>query len=130
MIDSSGACGGGYFAAGNLLRPAETAGFCWAEGGRVAGAIRAYLDAAPLPAPRPVRLHHPALAWVVPQSVTAPAAHERLQLQVNRPVIGRLSLRVDGAELASKTITTRPMRRLHLPIPAGTGPIDIHLDET
>lgn len=130
VIDSSGACGAGYFAAGNLLRPAETAGFCWAEGRRVASAIRAYLDRPIAPAPRPVRLHHPALAWVVPQIVTTPSAHNVLQLQLNRPVSGRLSLRVNGAELASKTISTRPMRRLHLPIPAGQGPIDIHLDET
>lgn len=131
VIDSAGACSGGYFAAGNLLRPAETAGFCWAEGRAVAEAIRLFLSApAPQPPARPVRLHHPALAWVVPQVVTTPGAHNWLQLQVNRPVSGRLSLRVNGAELASKAVSTRPMRRLRLPIPAGHGPIDIHLDET
>lgn len=131
VIDSRGALGmQGYFAAGNLLRPAETAGFSWAEGKAVAAAITAYLEGQPTPAPREVRLHHTALAWVVPQIVTATTAHQKLQLQVNRPVAGRLSLRVNGAELASKTVNTRPARRIHLPIPQGTGPIDIHLDET
>ena len=130
LIDSRGALKmQGYFAAGNLLRPAETAGFSWAEGRAVAAAIDACLSGDTPPAARPVRLHHPALAWVVPQVVTTTNAHHVLQLQVNRPVAGRLSLRVGGVELASKTVNTRPVRRIHLPIPQGHGPIDIHLEE-
>ncbi|WP_211195406.1 NAD(P)/FAD-dependent oxidoreductase [Tabrizicola sp. YIM 78059] len=40
-----------YFAAGNLLRGVETAGWCWAEGQHVAGAIHAALKGQ-LPPPR------------------------------------------------------------------------------
>lgn len=130
VIDAMGRCSDpAFYAGGNLLRPVETAGWSWAEGLAIAGAIAADLAGARMPPQRRVRLTGSALAWVVPQRAEAGSALDRLQLRVNRPVSGRLSLHVGGAEVASRRIATRPERRITLPLPAGTGPVEIRLDE-
>lgn len=72
-----------------------------------------------------------ALAWAIPQHVGtgAEAALDRLQLRVTRPVRGRLSMRVDGVEVASRRISTRPERRITLPLPHRSGSVEIVLEE-
>lgn len=130
VIDSAGRLSDpAYYAAGNLLRPVETAGWSWAEGGRVAAAIRADLAGHPAGPAQPVALRGDALAWVVPQAVAAGGGLRLLQLRVNRPVRGRLRLLVDGAEVASRRIATRRERRITLPIPTTPGPIEVVLEE-
>ncbi len=133
LIDSFGRCSDpSYFAAGNLLRPIETAGWSWAEGVAVGGAMGAAL-AGRLPQrdTYPVQLSGDALAWVVPQRVAGveAAAFDRLQLRVTRPVAGWLRLKVAGSEYASRRIDSRPERRITVPLPPRAGAVDIVLEE-
>lgn len=133
VVDSYGRCTDpAYFAAGNVLRPVETAGWSWAEGRAVGKAMCLALENA-LPARETPRLNlvGDALAWAIPQHVGtgAEAALDRLQLRVTRPVRGRLSMRVDGVEVASRRISTRPERRITLPLPHRSGSVEIVLEE-
>ena len=134
VIDGFGRCSDRtVFAAGNLLRPVETAGWSWAEGRAVGHAIAADL-AGGLPSAQPERIKMigDALQWVVPQRPgpsREDAAHQRLQIRVNRPVSGRLTMRVDGREVVSRKINARPERRIFLPLPDGTGPVEIVLED-
>lgn len=123
-----------YFAAGNLLRGVETAGWCWNEGRRIAGAILAALEGG-LPPREGARLHlaHPALRLALPQVVgraAAGAPHDRLQIRLAAPARGRLRLMQDGRELASAPLDGLPERRLSLPLPAaGTGDLTLTISE-
>lgn len=133
-IDTMGCCSDPtYYAAGNMLRPVETSGWCWAEGRAVGRAILADLKgkapAQPRPQRQPVTLSGDALSWVVPQFLSGQRALDRLQLRVDRPVKGRLSIRMDGREIASHPIHSRPERRILLPIPPQGGPVTIALEE-
>ena len=63
-----------YFAAGNLLRPIETAGRCWAEGRAAADMIAAQLDGRlPLPTQRQSLSLAPPLRYAYPQVLSTPA---------------------------------------------------------
>ncbi len=126
-----------YFAAGNLLRGVETAGWCWAEGRRVARAIAASLQGR-LPAPTAARLRltSDALRLAVPQMLpidTPPdsGAATRLQLRLNRPAKGRLRLMQEGQCLLTRRIESLPERRITLPLPAlrSTSDITLTLEE-
>lgn len=130
VIDAMGRCSDpAYHAAGNLLRPVETAGWSWDEGRRIGQAIADDLAGQPAPAQRPITLTGDALAWVVPQAAGPGGALDRLQLRVARPVSGRLSLRVGGAEVYARAIHTLPDRRLTLPLPPGDGPVEVEVIE-
>lgn len=64
----------GVFAAGNLLRGAETADVCAVEGARAARSIHAFLETGQWPAAgRPVHVEPP-LTWICPNVVGAPEA--------------------------------------------------------
>jgi thioredoxin reductase len=132
-IDSFGRCSDpGYFAAGNALRPVETAGWSWAEGVAVGKAMCAALDGKlPQRDTHRVTVSGDAVKWVIPQTVGRHegTAFDRLQLRVDRPVSGRLSLRVDGSEYASRRIDSRPERRITLPMPPARGRVEIVLED-
>lgn len=120
-----------YFAAGNLLRGVETAGWCWSEGQRTARAMQAALERR-LPASGGARitLDHPALRLALPQIVGVEiggAAHSRLQVRLSSSARGRLILRQDGQILASHQLDSRPERRLFLPLPAVSGTANLSL---
>lgn len=124
-----------YFAAGNLLRGVETAGWCWSEGRRTARAILASLEGR-LPAPGGARLElaHPALRLALPQIVQAGGAdapHQHLQIRLDRPSKGRLTLSGNGQVLASTRLDSLPERRLSLPLPAepGADPLTLTIEE-
>jgi hypothetical protein len=124
-----------YFAAGNILRGVETAGWCWAEGRRTAHAVAAALEGR-LPAPGGARINlaHPALQLAVPQRLGAGGpdmAHDRLQVRLSAPVRGTLILQRDGQTLASVKLDSRPERRLALPLPAaqGSAPLTLAIEE-
>lgn len=124
-----------YFAAGNLLRAVETAGWCWSEGRRTARAVLAALDGR-LPAVGGARigLAHPALRLAVPQRLGAQGpdtAHDRLQVRLAAPVRGNLVLTQDGRKLASTRLDSRPERRLSLPLPplAAGAPLTLTIEE-
>jgi NADPH-dependent 2,4-dienoyl-CoA reductase/sulfur reductase-like enzyme len=122
-IDEFGRCSDpAFFAAGNVLRGIETAGACWAEGRRIAGAMLRAL-AGELPAGPGGRVAlGPGLAWVVPQRVTGGAgpALPVLQLRAAGAVRGRLALRAAGGEIAGRSLAALPERRLILPLPPAT----------
>jgi thioredoxin reductase len=111
------------FAAGNLLRPVETAGWCWEEGRRVGAAMAAALGDG-LPAPTARRVAHAGpIRYAVPQRhAGGPApAFDMLQLRADGPCRGRLSLRSDGHEIAGRSGAFLPERRLLLPLPPDGG---------
>jgi NADPH-dependent 2,4-dienoyl-CoA reductase/sulfur reductase-like enzyme len=110
-----------YFAAGNLLRGVETAGWCWSEGRRTARAIMASLDGhLPEPGGSRLALEHPALRLALPQVISGgtDSPHDRLQIRLAAPAKGRLCLMQDGRTLVSTRIDSLPERRLSLPLPA------------
>ncbi|MEM9248250.1 MAG: FAD-dependent oxidoreductase [Pseudomonadota bacterium] len=119
------------FAAGNLLRPIETAGWCWAEGRAIARAIvRSLTHPAPTGEARRVTRAGRSLAYAIPQRITGGAepALDRLQMRVQRAVWGRLSLRVNGHEMAGRSISALPERRLLLPLPDARGHPEVAVD--
>jgi thioredoxin reductase len=122
-VDQFGRCSDPkVFAAGNLLRAVETAGWCWEEGGRVGDAIARDL-AHGLPDPAgPLALRSTGdLAFVVPHRIVrgeAPPALRRLQLRARVAVRGTLSASLDGLPLWQRRQALRPQRRLLLPLPA------------
>lgn len=126
------------YAAGNLLRPVETAGWSWSEG-RAAGRMIARSLARPLPRPGEalqLRLAGEALRYAVPQRIVpsreAPAL-AAVQLRVSRPVRGELTVRHAGRTLYARSISALPERRILLPLwalPRGaTGTAEIALEE-
>jgi thioredoxin reductase len=129
-IDQYGRCTlAGYFAAGNLLRAVETAGWSWSEGRSIAHAIHAYLagDLPPEMGERialsgPISAHVP--QRIAPELASRPSLGlSALQLRVGQPVDGTLSLLSQGNTAASKHLRTRPERRILLPLPRyGTEP--------
>lgn len=116
-IDQFGRCSDpAYFAAGNLLRGIETAGWCWREGRAVAQAMARALAGALPPMEGATRLAFDAAAlrFVLPQRLApgdAPPAFDRLQMRVARPFSG--VTRVGGRAIA---LTSRPERRITRPL--------------
>jgi NADPH-dependent 2,4-dienoyl-CoA reductase/sulfur reductase-like enzyme len=122
------------FAAGNLLRPVETAGMCWAEGRIAAASIAAALAGAlPSQPGVAVRIADP-VKYVYPQ-IIVPCGDSRLPMlliraRVTRAARGSLRLSVDGREIWSRTGRFLPERRLTIPtsrIPR-SGVADIAVD--
>lgn len=135
-VDEYGRCSDPcYFAAGNLLRPVETAGWSWTEGVAVAAAMRRALDGG-LPGGPGLRLRMTgdALRYAMPQRIAggdAPAL-THLQIRLDRPARGELSLHAGGLLLARRRIDGLPERRILLPLPhpgAAAEPPELRLDE-
>jgi NADPH-dependent 2,4-dienoyl-CoA reductase/sulfur reductase-like enzyme len=135
-IDPFGRCSDpAFFAAGNLLRPVETAGWCWSEGIAAACAIARSLGAG-LPAPEPsvpLILRSAALKYALPQRLhPAPGGMSHVQLRVTCPVSDRLSLRAGGREVWSRRLHALPERRILIPLEpiltaAAGAPVELHL---
>ena len=138
-VDQYGRCSDpAYYAAGNLLRPVETAGWSFREGGRVAGCIVDDL-AGRLPRPSatlPIDRGH-GVKLVVPQRLAMPLERcgglRHLQLRVDRPVSGRLDLRADGVPIWRRRTSALPERRLLVPLadvrpPPATRRLEIGFD--
>lgn len=122
-VDQYGRCSDpAYFAAGNLLRPVETAGWCWAEGRAVGNSVAAAL-AGRLPASggQRIAVSGDGLKYVMPQRVAGagsePPALSTLQIRVRERHRGRLGLHLDGVEKAGRQVDALPERRLFLPLP-------------
>lgn len=116
-IDQDGRCSDpAYFAAGNILRPIETAGWSFREGRRIARAVAADLRQ-PATAPArsiPIRAGT-GLGYVVPQRLTLQADAARiplLQLRVDDRTEGTLVLRSASRIIARQKISARPERRI------------------
>jgi thioredoxin reductase len=122
-IDQFGRCSDpAYFAAGNILRAVETAGWSFREGRRIALCLLADL-AGRLPAPAP-RLEVEAgtgVKLVVPQRLAAPddrLGKQGLELRAAHAVSGRLRLRHGDRTLFERPISALPERRILIPLTA------------
>jgi thioredoxin reductase len=121
IVDQYGRCTDpDFFAAGNLLRPAEPSWTAWAEGRAVAHAIAASLHDALPAATRLIRLEAlEPLRYVCPQRVATPAPLASalpFNARVARPARGRLRILAGKRELWGQDRRFLPERRLDLPI--------------
>ncbi|MBD9514266.1 NAD(P)/FAD-dependent oxidoreductase [Pseudomonas sp. PDM22] len=119
-IDQFGRCSDtSYFAAGNLLRPIETAGWSYREGKRLAGLIAEDIQRS-LPAPGDfitVKCSAP-LKLCVPQRLVPSdkVGLQQLQLRVDQAVSGELQVCLDGREIWRRRTSCLPERRLLIPL--------------
>jgi len=126
-----------FFAAGNLLRPVETSGLCWAEGRIVAAnMILGLKDRLPEATPAVPVTYAAPLKYVYPQRFTAQmgvVGPPPLCARVSRAARGRLRLLVDGRELWSHRVNLLPERRITIPTdrlpPVGAQQIHVELIE-
>ena len=125
VVDQFGGCSDpAYFAAGNLLRPVETAGWCWKEGVRIAHCVHLSLAGRLREAGRcvPITFAGPIIKYIVPQTFSAPlgdasaVSMKHLQLRFLQPAKGRLILCADSTEIQSKSVHALPERRILLPL--------------
>jgi len=130
-VDQFGRCSDpGYFAAGNLLRAVETAGYCWAEGRAIGHAIaRALSGDLPSGPDHKITTSGHALKYALPQRLSpgTDAALPVLQLRVTQAIRGQITLTTNGQSTAHQ-INALPERRITLPLPSGAGPAHLHLD--
>lgn len=133
-IDQYGRCSDpSYFAAGNLLRPIETAGWSFREGRKIAELMAADLRGELPSTNDAVHIYcKNNLKLCVPQVLLPNAAEglKDLQLRVPHATSGRLVVRADGKEIWSKHRSCLPERRLLIPIaslniPQGTQQLEV-----
>ena len=120
-VDQFGRCSDpAYFAAGNVLRPVETAGWSFREGVRIGGCVAEDLAGRlprvgePLPITRGA-----GVKLVVPQRLAMPLGRGglgHLQLRVSRPVTGLAEVVADGRTIWNRHVTALPERRLLIPL--------------
>jgi len=123
LVDQFGRCSDPAFhAAGNVLRPIETAGWCWQEGREAAALLKLALDdasTAPDPGSR-IRIASDTIDYVMPGILASSGVLDRqpklLQVRLNRPARGTLQLRLGNQLIASKRINSVPERRILLPL--------------
>jgi len=122
VIDQFGRCSDpAYFCAGNLLRPAETSGFCWREGIQTARWVARDLERGNATAPPGVRIKtaDPALRFVVPQRIDlsgAAGGMTHLYLGLNLPFRGTIAATAGGDALWKGRLNTQPVRRTRIPL--------------
>jgi thioredoxin reductase len=134
-IDQYGRCSDpAYFAAGNILRAVETAGWSYAEGVRVGRMV-----AADLAGGLPARAHELSVSrgagvkLVVPQRIQLPvngSGLDDLQLRLDGAVSGSIQVEVDDALVWQREVNGLPDRRLlvplaGIPLPAGATSIRV-----
>ncbi|MBQ0761769.1 NAD(P)/FAD-dependent oxidoreductase [Marinobacter psychrophilus] len=137
VVDQFGRCSDpDFFAAGNLLRPVETAGWSWQEGKAVGHAIAQSLEGK-LPSPATgisVELAGRSLKYVVPQRIVptdVPPALDSFQFRVSHKAQGRLCLSINGTRKTVKSLSTVPERRIRVPLtvlprsPSGTATFEL-----
>jgi thioredoxin reductase len=135
VIDQFGRCSDpAWFAAGNVLRPVESAGWSFQEGRRIGGWVVDDLasrlprceSAAAIDRGRGIKL-------VVPQRLSLPLGRgglAELRLRVAEPMAGELSIAADGQRIWSRRAASLPERRLlvpldRVPVPAMTRRVEI-----
>ena len=129
-VDQYGRCSDpSYFAAGNVLRAIETAGWCWQEGRSVATAILAALEDRLPDRSSAHRISNSGdpIAYVMPQfcvTSTVPPAFEAVQLRFSRSARGTARF---GAK--SYRLKSRPERRITVPLLQGDTPMTLSFDE-
>jgi NADPH-dependent 2,4-dienoyl-CoA reductase/sulfur reductase-like enzyme len=122
------------FAAGNLLRPVESAGWCWREGVRIGALVARDLTEGLPDADAAITLHLQApLRYAMPQALLAGLREvTQLQLRVSRPIRATLTASQSGTRLAQHRAEFRPERRILLTLPAqltASAPIEIRMED-
>ncbi|MFM0013543.1 NAD(P)/FAD-dependent oxidoreductase [Paraburkholderia sediminicola] len=121
QVDQFGRCSdSSYYAAGNVLRPLETAGWSFREGRRIGNIVADDL-AGIIPYTSSTTLIERAdgIKLVMPQRLVLPMSMrglEYLQVRVDREARGTLSLTAGGKSLWKKNISLLPERRLLIPL--------------
>lgn len=122
VVDQYGRCSDdGFLAAGNLLRPVETAGWSWREG-LAAGEVLAEGLSGRLPPAEghiTVAARHPAIKFVLPQRLARPAGPggmRHLQLRLARAARGRLTVSDSDSLLWQQPLDSLPERRILVPL--------------
>ncbi len=132
-IDEFGRCSDpDFFAAGNVLRAVETAGWSWAEGRAVARQIvRALSGDLPSPGGTRITLAGAGLKYALPQRIAGGPrpAFDSLQLRVDQAVDAQLATTADGQETAVRRLAALPERRIGLPLPAAAVSLAVTLTE-
>ncbi len=117
-IDQFGRCSDPvYFAAGNVLRPVETAGWCFREGRRIARYVADDLAgrlAGPQGAAEIVCGDH--VKFVVPQRLVPGGGAKHLEIRVRAAVQGRLRVLAGTNIIFEKNISALPERRILVPL--------------
>jgi NADPH-dependent 2,4-dienoyl-CoA reductase/sulfur reductase-like enzyme len=137
VVDQDGRCSDpAYFAAGNVLRPIETAGWSFREGRRIADAVADDLQASPRIRQRQIRITTgPGIRYALPQRISvyeSGACLPPLQMRVDRATQGSLTIRNENGVLASQRIRSRPERRIlvdrsEITIPDGTDELKLEI---
>ena len=120
-IDQYGRCSDPtYFAAGNLLRPVETAGWSFREGTRIGNLVADDIGGALPASDRAIRIEcGTGLKLAVPQRVAVPSAHAGLghiQLRVSAAGKGILKAESEGRTLWQRRMSALPERRILIPL--------------
>ncbi|MGE0211335.1 MAG: NAD(P)/FAD-dependent oxidoreductase [Parvibaculaceae bacterium] len=121
VVDQTGRCSDpAYFAAGNVLRPIETAGWSFREGRTMGATVAEDLARAPGVRGHAVSISpRPPVRLVMPQKLTLPTngtGLSALQLRVERPVTGDLRIVSGGVPIWRRHVRTGPERRLLVPL--------------
>lgn len=122
-IDQFGRCSDpAYFAAGNLLRPIETAGWSFREGGRIGAVVADDLDGRLPAANHTIAIERGGgLKLTVPQRIALPsteASLDHIQLRAKASGRGLLKAESEGKILWQKRMSVLPERRILVPLTA------------
>lgn len=119
-IDQYGRCSDpAYFAAGNVLRPIETAGWCFREGRLIGRIVADHIAAAPSSSDGILVRRGEGLKFVAPQRIARSSGSTRLeylQLRVESAIRGDLVVRAGDEVLWRKTMSALPERRILIPL--------------
>jgi thioredoxin reductase len=121
QVDQFGRCSDStYYAAGNVLRPLETAGWSFREGRRIGNIVADDLMGH-LPATMRTTLieRSEGIKLVMPQRLVLPMSMrglEYLQVRVDHEARGTLSISAGNKPLWKKSISLLPERRLLIPL--------------
>jgi NADPH-dependent 2,4-dienoyl-CoA reductase/sulfur reductase-like enzyme len=109
-----------YFAAGNVLHPVETSGWCWRDGVAAAEAIALDLRNGLPEANQGVEVEcSPPLKYVYPQRLSGPDRKLMLFGRVMREMRGNIAVMAGHRMLCEKRVAVGPEQRIVLPIPPG-----------
>ncbi|WP_322012723.1 FAD-dependent oxidoreductase [Paraburkholderia sp. J12] len=137
VVDQYGRCSDpAFFAAGNLLRPVETAGWSFREGRRIGATIAGDLQGsrAAVPTGATVRVERgDNIKLAMPQRLAMPlgdAGLDALQVRVTRAVDGVLEVRAGARVLWQQPVSALPERRMLVPlaglaVPPGTDTLHV-----
>ena len=136
VIDQFGQCSDpAYYCAGNLLRPAETSGWCWREGIATAKRIAQDLSSNDQEAKSAIRLvvASPKIQFALPQRLSLSdrtGGMDKMQIGLSEPARGVLKATVGGRCIWKSNLSSRPVRRILKPlrdILAAKPGSDVHL---